>query len=69
MVRDEQTIDLDRVIYDPNYRRWAIEMLNRASADVPATRLSRWMPRVIDELSPATMTHGRNTMAARRTKT
>lgn len=67
MVRDEQTIDLDRVVYDPSYRRWAIEMLNRDSAEAAPARLSRWAVRVMDERAPAAMRFGRSALAVAHT--
>lgn len=59
----DEPIDLDRVVFDPTYRRDVIEYLNRQSESAPK-RATVWPIRSSQGLSPASIRGGREAVAA-----
>ncbi len=63
MIDVAEPIDLDRVVFDPNYRRDVIDYLNRKSDAVPARRFT-WSTRGRQSMSAASIRGGREASIA-----
>lgn len=59
----DEPIDLDRVVFDPTYRRDVINYLNRQAAETPK-RAFAWPARNNQGLAPASIRGGREATLA-----